>query len=180
MESQFWSFWSEHGRVSKRPSRIALYYGRDFEVPVQRLAPRLREQGCSVVYPRVHLDPAAEQSRSLRFYEVRDEENDLEWVEYQGAAQNKILLREPKLSLPQILISEITWFLVPGLAFDSQHSRLGFGKGDYDRALAEGSSAQNRITLSLAYQEQLSLDALPLDPWDVRVDQVFWPQPIKR
>ena len=54
--------------------------------------------------------------------------------------------------------------IVPGLAFDRQGFRLGYGGGYYDRLLA---LRQGR-SLGLAFAEQL-FDVLPRDPWDVPV-----------
>lgn len=56
--------------------------------------------------------------------------------------------------------------LVPGLAFDREGRRLGHGKGYYDRFLK--GLPPRVITIGLVPQA-LVLQALPEDPWDVRV-----------
>ncbi len=57
--------------------------------------------------------------------------------------------------------------LVPGLMVDREGTRLGFGKGYYDRALTllqpEG------VTVCPLPQALLSEVPLPMDPWDVPV-----------
>ena len=53
--------------------------------------------------------------------------------------------------------------VVPGMAFDRQGTRLGTGKGMYDRALREHPRAR-RIGLSLA---AWVLDRIPADVWDI-------------
>ena len=57
--------------------------------------------------------------------------------------------------------------LVPGIAFDFQGYRLGYGKGYYDRFLARGGIE----TLGICY-EALLLDALPRDAHDVPVRRI--------
>ncbi len=60
--------------------------------------------------------------------------------------------------------------LVPGLAFDSEHFRLGYGKGHFDRFLSEHPSVP---TAAVGYREQLSVTPLPRDPWDLPVQTLL-------
>lgn len=62
----------------------------------------------------------------------------------------------------------IDLILVPGLAFDSHHHRLGYGKGYYDRWLS-----MNRVlSIGVGYQEQKS-ETLPADTHDVKLDRLL-------
>jgi 5-formyltetrahydrofolate cyclo-ligase len=54
--------------------------------------------------------------------------------------------------------------LVPGLAFDRDGNRLGFGKGFYDRALPQ--LAKDCLTVGLGYSFQL-LEKVPVTPQDI-------------
>lgn len=58
--------------------------------------------------------------------------------------------------------------LMPGLAFDAQGHRLGYGGGFYDRFLAK----EPHPTLALCYGFQL-LDFLETEPHDIPVDAVL-------
>ena len=60
--------------------------------------------------------------------------------------------------------------LMPGLAFDPQGHRIGYGGGFYDRFLA---SEPDHPTLALCYDFQL-LDHLETEPFDINVDCVLW------
>ena len=66
-------------------------------------------------------------------------------------------------------LSTIKAILVPGLAFDAQHYRLGYGKGHYDRFL----SGVSMRTIGVGFKEQLSPELLPRDSWDVPVQELF-------
>jgi 5-formyltetrahydrofolate cyclo-ligase len=72
---------------------------------------------------------------------------------------------EPLPSAPRIEPSEIEVVLVPGLAFDGQGQRIGYGRAFYDRLLPQMPQA---FTVGIAYDFQL-LGELPVDPHDVPV-----------
>jgi 5-formyltetrahydrofolate cyclo-ligase len=59
--------------------------------------------------------------------------------------------------------------LVPGMAFDRQGHRLGFGGGYYDRWLA--GPGKGLPTVALAFHEQM-VDQVPQEPHDVPVQWV--------
>ena len=60
--------------------------------------------------------------------------------------------------------------LMPGLAFDHQGHRIGYGGGFYDKFLAK---EPNHPTLALCYDFQM-LPALETDDFDIPVDCVLW------
>ena len=60
--------------------------------------------------------------------------------------------------------------LMPGLAFDPQGHRIGYGGGFYDRFLAE---EPNHPTLALCYEFQM-LPQLETEEHDIPVDYVIW------
>ncbi len=60
--------------------------------------------------------------------------------------------------------------LMPGLAFDAQGHRVGYGGGFYDRFLEK---EPNHPTIALCYEFQM-LPELPVQEYDVPVDCVIW------
>lgn len=74
---------------------------------------------------------------------------------------------EPGEACPLLDKSVIDLALIPGLCFDRQGGRLGFGGGYYDRWLAGFSGL--RVALC---REPVLQDALPLEPHDLRVARV--------
>lgn len=60
--------------------------------------------------------------------------------------------------------------LMPGLAFDPQGHRIGYGGGFYDRFLA---AEPNHPTLALCYDFQM-LESVETEPFDINVDCVLW------
>ena len=60
--------------------------------------------------------------------------------------------------------------LMPGLAFDPQGHRIGYGGGFYDKFLAQ---EPNHPTLALCYDFQM-MDHLETEEYDIPVDTVLW------
>ena len=82
---------------------------------------------------------------------------------------------EPIEALP-IKHSTIDSVIVPGIAFDSQGNRLGFGKGNYDRFLKRATHA---VKIGLAYDSQM-VESIPSQEHDVPMDFVVTPTRILR
>ena len=65
---------------------------------------------------------------------------------------------------------ETALVLMPGLAFDPQGHRIGYGGGFYDKFLA---AEPGHPTLALCYDFQM-LPQLETEEFDIPVDQVLW------
>ena len=65
---------------------------------------------------------------------------------------------------------ETALVLMPGLAFDPQGHRIGYGGGFYDKFLAQ---EPNHPTLALCYEFQM-LEHLETEEFDIPVDTVLW------
>lgn len=65
---------------------------------------------------------------------------------------------------------ETALVLMPGLAFDPQGHRIGYGGGFYDKFL---SREPNHPTVALCYSFQV-LPMLETEEFDIPVDQVIW------
>ncbi len=83
---------------------------------------------------------------------------------------------EPDPSLPNADPSEVEIVLVPGVAFDRQGGRLGYGGGFYDRLLP---LAGQSIRVGVTY-DVLVLDEIPMAPWDCRVGWLVTPEGLIR
>lgn len=64
----------------------------------------------------------------------------------------------------------IDLILMPGVAFDSQGGRLGYGAGYYDRFIASMSKKVDKI--ALAYNFQI-IDKVPMDTHDIKIDGII-------
>ena len=111
---------------------------------------------------KVLLLPRVERG-GLGLYEVRDLAGDLEprtWG-----------IREPKPDrCPPAEPGGVGFALVPGVAFDREARRHGYGGGFYDRLLA-GGLPEGTPLVSGAFELQV-VDEVPTDPHDAAVDFV--------
>ncbi|MDE0313782.1 MAG: 5-formyltetrahydrofolate cyclo-ligase [Candidatus Poribacteria bacterium] len=76
---------------------------------------------------------------------------------------------EPNTNCPIFPPDKLQLIFVPGIAFDSNGYRLGYGKGFYDRFLP---SCPNAVTIGIAFEMQIVEDTFP-QPWDVPVQHIF-------
>lgn len=75
----------------------------------------------------------------------------------------------PELCKPLPLI-EVTCILVPGLGFDEDLHRIGYGKGYYDRLLEKKHDCP---AYGIGFQEQYLSGKLPIAPHDLQLDAIF-------
>jgi len=65
--------------------------------------------------------------------------------------------------------------LVPLVLGDRHGTRIGHGKGHYDRALSHLREGGTIFTIGIAWENQISEEALAPDPWDVPLDAIATP-----
>lgn len=66
--------------------------------------------------------------------------------------------------------------LVPFVAADRGGTRIGHGKGHYDRALAHLREGGGVFTIGLGWETQILGDPIPADPWDAPLDAIATPR----
>lgn len=75
---------------------------------------------------------------------------------------------EPDSETTEVSPEEIEFAIIPGVAFSSDGSRLGRGKGFYDRLLP----SLNCPLVGVCFDFQM-VEKIPSDPWDRKVDLVL-------
>ncbi len=79
-------------------------------------------------------------------------------------------VREPTADAPTIPLADIDIALVPGCAFDAHNMRMGYGKGYYDRLLADAPTTL--LTIGISYRETF-FDRIPIEAHDQPLKQVL-------
>lgn len=82
-------------------------------------------------------------------------------------------IREPMGDARQVEPESIDFVLVPGLAFDCEFYRLGYGGGYYDRFLPRLRSGALKIGVAFGFQV---LESLPHDEHDARLEALVTEQ----
>jgi 5-formyltetrahydrofolate cyclo-ligase len=77
---------------------------------------------------------------------------------------------EPDESCTEVDKKDIDLILMPGVAFDRQGGRVGYGAGFYDKFLSDMNNNVNKI--AVAYHFQVLHD-IPMDEHDVRIDGII-------
>lgn len=144
-------------------ARVVLAYGATpEEIDPAPLVAALRSRGATIVLPRI------EEPGVLGLHVV-------------GSADDLVTgafgLLEPAADAPRAADADIDVVLVPGVAFDAQGHRLGYGGGYYDRLLPRLPVACSLI--GLAYDEQI-FAKVPAEDHDARVDLVVTPTRVLR
>ena len=131
---------------------VMLFYSFGSEIPTRVMSRRLLAEGRRVLLP--YLDAAAMEAGEVRAGEP------LTATAY-----------GPKEPAHRVAVDpgQIDVVMTPGLAFDRQGRRLGYGRGYYDRFLRRLSPHALRVAIAFAVQV---VDEVPADPGDERVDLI--------
>ena len=123
------------------------------EVRTVPMLQRALQEGKRVAVPKVYGD-------EMRFIYLED----LSAVEKGYAGIPEPVADGPVADDPTALV------LMPGLAFDHEGHRIGYGGGVYDKFLAQ---EPNHPTLALCYDFQM-MEHLDTEEFDIPVDCVLW------
>ncbi len=134
---------------------IALYAPIKGEVPTRDILVAALQDGKTVCYPLSHV-----HGRVLSFRAIQSE-RELE--------PGRLGVREPNDAAELVPVERVELFVVPGLGFSRDGTRLGRGGGYYDATLKAASPMSRRV--GLAFSEQM-VEGLPTDSDDVPMDLV--------
>ena len=103
------------------------------------------------------------ETKTMEFYQITPETI---WKE------GNYGILEPVLAKDSLILQEPAVILMPGLAFDHNKHRLGYGGGYYDKYLAVH---KEHVTMALCYDFQI-VDELPREEHDILPDYIVTEQ----
>jgi len=133
---------------------LAVYAAKGTEVDATAIAEHAARRGIETVYPRV-----VDGERTLTFHAAPPAE----------LATSRFGILEPRADVPPVALERIAAFVIPGLAFDLDGGRIGWGHGYYDATLAKAPGA---LRIGLAFACQL-VDHVPHDPHDIPMNLII-------
>ena len=164
-----------------------------------RLPKKIRATKCLLIQKKLESLDAFKRARHILFYYTHGSEVDTVPL-IKGHLEDKVLylpklmnknnfialpfktmrsLKKGMFGIPEPVPGEevnefppLDMIIVPGVAFDKSGSRIGMGKGYYDRFLKAFAGVPR---VALAFEEQI-LDRVPKDPYDEIVDLVLTDQ----
>jgi 5-formyltetrahydrofolate cyclo-ligase len=123
------------------------------------LADDALREGRRIAVPRVD-----RETRTLHLHAIENVDLDI--------VPGYLGVPEPRPTLPAVHPGDVDWVLVPGVAFDAQGRRLGYGGGFFDRLLP--SIPRDAPNIAGAFDVQV-VDEVPAGPHDHRIDGVVTP-----
>lgn len=137
---------------------IGITISKQPEVDTYQIIRKAWELGKQVAVPKCH-----PQNKKLTF-RILTEFSQLESVFYG-------LLEPVEALTTEVTPAEIDLLIVPGLAYNHQGYRIGFGGGYYDRFLQQYKGA----TASLAFHNQV-IENMPVEVHDIPVSKIITDQ----
>ena len=140
-------------QIFKKSQNIALYSDINSEVSTINIFKKSSLNGKKLYFPKV-------VDSSLNFYLV----NDFSELEpcYKG-------IFEPSAEAKKVSKKDIDLILIPGLGFDTEGNRLGYGEGFFDKYLK---NMPRHKSVALAFDFQI-LNHIPTSVHDVRIGWIL-------
>jgi 5-formyltetrahydrofolate cyclo-ligase len=131
---------------------VGVYFPKGTEVRTEEIIQKGIEIGKKVALPRV-------ESEEIEFYQLYGKS-----FQEDSLIAGKFGIKEPIKIGKQI--NKMDLLIVPGIAFDNQGSRIGYGQGYFDRYIIR---AKVSFSLGLGYKFQLVSYNLPQSSLDQKI-----------
>lgn len=143
-----------HSSLYKECTHICVYDAFRNEVSCEYITTKALQDGKCVYLPVTD-----EASKTMEFYQITED------TIYR---EGNYGIREPEFDEKSKILQDKALILMPGLAFDQNKHRLGYGGGYYDKYL---SLHKEHITVALCYNFQI-VDELPYEKHDILPDYI--------
>lgn len=147
----------------RKAATILLYASFRSEVDTEYLIRQALADDCIVVLPRCD-----QSDETLKLFAIR------EWSDLVPGCWG--ILEPLEATDRAIDIRSVDIVIAPGVAFDEDCNRLGYGKGYYDKLLSNRESVAGAplrpLVIGLAYEEQI-VPSIPCSPHDMKMDFII-------
>ena len=118
------------------------------------------------ISPLAALDRAAARGTMIAFPAFADHQAHFRFLAGPAVETGPWAVLQPAPDMPEVFPDLV---LVPLIANDRKGTRLGQGKGHYDRVL-DGLRRHGALLIGVGWAVQLLDQTIPADPWDVTLD----------
>ena len=133
---------------------VLTYWATDSEADTRMIIDKALSDNKLVALPR-----CSDKNGNMRFYYINSADD---------VTEGMYGITEPSGNSEAVDFTDKSLCIVPGLSFDSEGYRLGYGKGYYDRFL----SSFVGVTAGLCYDECFT-DRLPRNKFDKKTDYII-------
>lgn len=140
----------------KKASNIFIYISFSNEINTINIIEKAFEDRKNIFIPKVYKDEKSMKAIKLNSFDE--------------LKKNSMGILEPIDDSDYIEKENIDLIVVPGVVFDNECNRIGYGGGYYDRYLNEIKSKENKI--ALAYDLQV-VDKIECEAHDIKVDYII-------
>jgi 5-formyltetrahydrofolate cyclo-ligase len=126
----------------------------------------------SEISPLIAIEEARAVGRIVAFPAFADPAKPFRFLAGDPLAPGPFGIMQPKATAPPV---DPDLVLVPLIAVDAHGTRLGRGKGHYDRVIGKLKRSGARL-IGVGWPTQRLEDSIPADPWDVRLDAFASPE----
>lgn len=138
----------------KKAKFIAFYFAKIDEASLEYLIGKAFLEGKKVFLPKTWL-----KNKNLTFHQI---------FSFADLKPGPFRLLEPPLENPELPPEKFDIIFVPGLAFDLNKGRIGYGGGFYDRVLKNIQT----LKVGIAFSFQI-FEKLPLEFHDQKMDMII-------
>jgi 5-formyltetrahydrofolate cyclo-ligase len=129
----------------------------------------------SEISPFPAMDAAAKRGAILAYPAFADHQSSFRFLAGDPDETGPWACFQPSLTSPEVFPDLV---LVPLVAIDSKGTRLGQGKGHYDRVLAK-LRERGALLIGVGWQVQRLDEEIPAEPWDVPLDGFASPEGVE-
>lgn len=151
----------------KKAKNIFIYISYGSEIDTKEIINYALDDGKTIFVPRTEFETKLMDAVKI--------------TSLNNMTEDRYGILEPSKEEPYIQPDQLDLIVVPGVAFDKEGGRTGYGAGYYDRYFKKISKerAGEIKKVALAYDFQV-IDNVPIDEQDVRIDCVITEKKIIR
>lgn len=145
-----------NNEIFKKAKNIFIYISFGTEINTKPIIEKALEENKNIYIPKIY-----KTDRSMKAIKLNS---------FKELKENSIGILEPIQDGEYIDKKKIDLIIVPGVVFDKEGNRIGYGGGYYDRYLSDIKEVSNKI--ALAYELQV-LDFIGEEKHDIKVDYII-------